>query len=524
MSYTVTLIATVLTIIAATIAFFQFSEISDYTLILRHPIFAILIVLGILVLSLTINFLLKRKQLSGIPIDTPPPAFSKPTHRRDLSRLPRPSTPLVGRSVELGQLTTALKDSDRQLVHIYAPGGVGKSALTFTWLQKMQPAYHHVTKVFAWSFYGQGSPETQTSSWPFFQVALPFFEFSGEMPKDEVERGRALAKCVREQSFILILDGLEPLQHPSQVLGGELKDVAIKVFLEEIHGAGLAQSPSLIVVVSRQPLVELAAWPEERFIAIDLPTLSKTDGAQVLTKLGVKGTSAELETASDEWGGHALALILLGSLLKAQFAGKIERRDQLPPLWTDPTLGGHALRVLQFYEDYWQVSNWVNFLLRTPFAPFCWHLKFKERVFLDLLGLFDRPMTVLEKEVLIARADYAELLRPLNHAGWLQLETTLEQAGLLLRSDETPRRQWDCHPLIRQYFGQRFQEVWPQQYHQAHLVLFEYYQSVPTKFQPETLEDLELLYRAVAHGGLAGAPQKALDEVYHKRILRKEEY
>jgi hypothetical protein len=523
MSYTVTLVATILTIIAAAIAVFQFSGISDYTLIFRHPIFAILIVLGILVLSLTIHFLIKRKPLSSISIDTPP-AFSKPTLRRDLSRLPRPSTPLVGRSVEIGQLTTALQDSDRQLVHICAPGGVGKSALIFTWLQKMQPAYHNVAKVFAWSFYSQGSLDTQTSSWPFFQVALPFFGFTGKMPKDEVERGRTLAKCLQKQSCILILDGLEPLQHPSQVLGGELKDVAVRAFLEEIHSAGLAPSPSLMVVSSRQPLVELEVWSEKRFIAIDLQTLPKTEGAQMLAKLGVKGTSAELEVASEEWGGHALALILLGSLLKAQFAGKIERRDQLPPLWTDPTAGGHALRVLQFYEDYWQVSNWVNFLLRTPFAPFCWHLKFKERVFLDLLGLFDRPMTVSEKEVLIAQADSAELLRPLNHAGWLQLETTLERAGLLLRSEEIPRRQWDCHPLIRQYFGQRFQEVWPQQYRQAHRVLFEYYQSVPTKFQPDTLEELEPLYRAVVHGGLAGAPQEVLDEVYHRRILREEGY
>jgi len=80
---------------------------------------------------------------------------------------------------------------------------------------------------------------------------------------------------------------------------------------------GLAQSPSVILISSRQPLVELQAWETERFIAIDLQTLPTADGVKVLQHLGVQGTEQELAQATEEMGGHALALVLLGNLLKA---------------------------------------------------------------------------------------------------------------------------------------------------------------------------------------------------------------
>ncbi|OQW91211.1 MAG: hypothetical protein BWK78_05255 [Thiotrichaceae bacterium IS1] len=457
----------------------------------------------------------------------------------DLSRLPRPAMPLIDRQDELQQLQQAFLNPKTYLTILVAAGGIGKSALSDTWLKQMQPNYPGAQRVFAWSFYSQGSHNTQTSSVPFFQVALPFFGWTAEMPKDDVAKGRALAKCLQSQSFILILDGLEPLQHPTHFLDGELKDTALQAFFEEVRLYGLAQSPSLILISSRQPLVELQAWEAERYVPIDLQTLPVSDGAQVLASLGVQGTETELAQASEEMGGHALALVLLGNLLGNKFAGRIERRDQLPALWKERKQGSHALRVLQFYaERYWQAE--------TP-----------ELAFLQLLGLFDRPMTLREKEVLVKQADCAKPLRALDDVGWELLERHLEAAGLLnhpqpllgkegsdrtvprltkeglgvvppLLTKEGPgvvsRYHWDCHPLIRDYFGQRFQDTQPDFFRQAHRVLFDYYQAVPTQHQPDTLEELESLYRAVVHGCLAGEYQKALEEVYRERILRGKEF
>lgn len=105
-----------------------------------------------------------------------------------ISRLPRPSAELIGREDELAQLTEALT-TQKHLAYIYAGGGIGKSALIFKWLKDMQPYYHGASKVFAWSFYSQGSHDTQNSSIPFFQTALPFFGYHGNMPRDDYDKG-----------------------------------------------------------------------------------------------------------------------------------------------------------------------------------------------------------------------------------------------------------------------------------------------------------------------------------------------
>jgi len=131
-------------------------------------------------------------------------------------------------------------------------------------------------------------------------------------------------------------------------------------------------------------------------------------------------------------------------------------------------------------------------------------------------------MGLVEKNELVKKADCASPLRDLNQIEWQQLEKTLENTGVLVYN-EGMRTQWDCHPLIRSYFAQQFKETRPDQFQQAHLVLFEYYQKVPQKQQPDTLEELEPLYRAVVHGCLAGEYQKALYAVYWKRIRRGKE-
>ncbi len=467
-----------------------------------------------------VKWLIQRDKISIISQDS----SNVPNDTIDISRLPRPSTELVGRINELTQLTNALTNEKVYVAYIWAGGGVGKSALAFTWLQNMQPDYHGVKKVFAWSFYSQGSHDTQNSSVPFFQVALPFFGFVGDIPKDDVDKGRALAKCLRNQSFILVLDGLEPLQHPSYILDGELKDVAIKEFLTEVHFYGLSQKMSLVVISSRQPLVESDAWSKNRYITIELQTLSNEDGRVLLDKLGVKGKREELEQASGDMGGHALALVLLGKMLVSQFVGKIERRDQLPPLSADAKLGGHALRVLRWYEQYWKTPFWLALLLKIPGTSFLRRWESKERNFLNLLSLFDRPMGLAEKDVLVKKAQCTAPLRALTDMNWLRLEKTLENASLLLRS-EGERTYWDCHPLIRDHFSQCFQKTQPESFRQAHLVLFEYYQSVVSiEQQPNTVEELDPLYQAVVHGCLAGEYYKAGYDVYWLRILREKKY
>ncbi len=439
----------------------------------------------------------------------------------DISRLPEPSTDLVGRTEELNQLNQALMDKEKYLVHLWATGGIGKSALIFKWLQDMKPDYFNVQKIFAWSFYLQGSTnDSQSSSFDFFRGALAFLGFQGDMPKDDTERGRLLAKYLRNQSVILILDGLEPLQHRVNILDGELKDKALQALIDEVNLYGLLEK-SLILISSRQELVELKRWNKTNYLQKELNVLSEEQGASLLETLGVIGFEEELKEATKKLGGHALSLILLGKLLTTKFKGDIQRRDRLPKLWEEKELGNHTKRILDFYAKLWK-KKWWQFW-KTEESP--------EQTFLYLLGLFDRPMGLLEKEHLIKNADIAKSLKKFDENQWVELEQKLEKAGLLLRIQDwesskdcqsfaVSRMEWDCHPLIREFVGEQFKKQHFNLFQQAHLKLFEFYQQLPNKKYPETPEEFAPLYRAVVHGCLAGEYQKALYEVYVERILR----
>jgi hypothetical protein len=82
----------------------------------------------------------------------------------------------------------------------------------------------------------------------------------------------------------------------------------------------------------------------------------------------------------------------------------------------------------------------------------------------------------------------------------------------------------DAHPLLREYFGKTLREQRPEAWRAAHRRLYEHL-CTTTKDKPQpTLEDLQPLYQAVAHGCQAGMQQEACDTVYQGRILRGGEF
>src|SRR6185436_18659305 len=78
----------------------------------------------------------------------------------------------------------------------------------------------------------------------------------------------------------------------------------------------------------------------------------------------------------------------------------------------------------------------------------------------------------------------------------------------------------DCHPLIREYFGAQLKANSPEAWRAGHKRLYEYLcENTPDKPQP-TLEDLQPLYQAVAHGCQAEVAEEARAKVYRDRIQR----
>ncbi|WP_036254508.1 ATP-binding protein [Methylobacter sp. BBA5.1] len=427
----------------------------------------------------------------------------------DISHLPEPTVALIGRGTELTLLTQAFTNPNKHLAIIVAAGGIGKSALTDEWLRQIATqSYHGKARVFGWSFYSQGSHDTFTNSQPFFNEVLRFLEVT-EIPADEIKKAQLLVRCLQQQPCLLILDGLEPLQYAENLspMKGELQDSALKAFI-----ACFRRTPgkSFVLFSSRQPLVELKKWQAENYLSLDLKTLPHDDGAKLLQALGVTGKTEELLAISENLNGHALSLMLIGHLLKEYHQGDCRYAGMLPILTlahgdSDAEKDScHAKQVLDYYDSLQDAAS---------------------RCFLQLLGLFDRPMSREEKAVLIADAQHAEPLRTLTEKEWQAVEQRLENCGLLLgKKGSLNRLEWDTHPIIRAYFGQKFKENRPESFKQAHLVLFNYYKKVPQreygKYLPDTLEEMQPLYRAVVHGGLAGEYWQALNDVYKKRILR----
>ncbi|WP_410961743.1 hypothetical protein, partial [Salmonella sp. SAL4457] len=73
--------------------------------------------------------------------------------------------------------------------------------------------------------------------------------------------------------------------------------------------------------------------------------------AKLLRTLGVKGDQAELRSASDEFGGHCLALTLLGSYLTDAYNGDVRRRKEVSGrLGHDERQGVHARKVMESYQ------------------------------------------------------------------------------------------------------------------------------------------------------------------------------
>jgi small GTP-binding protein len=430
--------------------------------------------------------------------------------KTDIYHLPRPSTPLVGRAEELKKIEAAFNDYNTHIFAIIAAGGIGKSALVDEWLSRLKTKNSKLKTIFGWSFYSQGTHDTQTSSGQFFENALPFFgpslkKVSEKQPlTDDTAKGRQLAELLREKPSLLILDGVEPLQNKTLVDGGRFKDVGLAALLRDVERNGLGEN-SLLIISSRQPLKELQNSPN--YQALDLQSLRTEDGIALLKSLKVQGLQNELERVVKIYGGHALALVLLGNLLTDFFGGDVNQHVQLPALLKSPHSKAranvhHVERLMTFYSEYWGDD-----------AP--------ERCFLSLLGLLNRPMDEAEKESLIENAEIARPLAALSAMDWHGILNNLQEMGLLLEKD---KNSYDTHPLIRSYFGEQFQNQNPSEWKQAHLVLFEYFQRVPKKLQPDTLEELEPLYRAVEHGCLAGEYKKTMEDVYRDRIKRGNEH
>jgi tetratricopeptide (TPR) repeat protein len=452
---------------------------------------------------------------------------------------------LIGREQELALLDLAFAQPHTAIISLVAWGGVGKTMLIQHWLQRLQrEGWFGARRVYAWSFYRQGTKEDrQTSEDTFLAHAIEWFGVQCEPTLSPWDKGRLLADAVARERTLLILDGIEPLQYPPGPMGGQLRATGVQSLLKQLaRKANNTEHRGLCLVTTREPLTDLAdferrpdaAWGS--VLRMDLGNLTEEAGAGLLHHSGakragaaeIKADDAELLAASRNLDGHALALNLLSRFLSRAHDGDIRRRDLVKFEEADrKERGGGTFKVLAAVENWFANSG--------EFGA-------RQLAVLRILSLFDRPadagsIAALRKAPAIlgltdslftaspVGTSTQESAQALIEDDWNTTISFLADFGLIdvqaAFTNQEPSL--DCHPLIREFFGQKLRAINSNAWRTGHRRLYEHLRNSALDQPQPTLDDLQPLYQAVIHGCQAGTPQEVWESVYLKRIQRGRE-
>lgn len=432
----------------------------------------------------------------------------------DISRLPQTGSELFGRDEELNKLDEAWQDKHNHIVSLIAWGGVGKSTLMNRWVEFLKKDdYRDAQRVFAWSFYSQGTLGQVASGDEFMFTALEWFGDDNPGEGSAYQRGQRLAGLIQQHKTLLLLDGLEPLQSGFEVDYGKVQDQGLAALLRYLA----MENQGLCVISSRIKVADIERYTRQSQI-ISLDKLSPKDGRALLRFSRVSGEDSQLERIVTAFGGHALALGLLPGYLEGVKQHSARDALAIPDLFhVSVDAGKHPRRVIAvlFRQLQQKAQNLdIEESLTLTFIA-CQEL-------LLLLGLFDRPVAKAILLELIAKPPIPGLTEVLHRHGETALCGAIEQLRrikLLAPRNENDIDKIDCHPLIREHFSDTLKSK-HQAWRAAHSHLYVYYKGLPKKRLPDTLAEMEPLLHAVRHGCLAGHTQSVLDEVYLPRIQR----
>jgi tetratricopeptide (TPR) repeat protein len=433
------------------------------------------------------------------------------------TRIPFGAEKLFGREDELTLLDKAWNDPAKHILSIVAWGGVGKTSLTVEWMaRKAATGWGSFDRVFDWSFYSHGSRDQgAASSDAFIAAALVFFGDASlaQSNASPWDKGARLAQLIGRERSLLVLDGLEPLQHPPGPQGGKIHDGAVGALLRGIA----RQNSGLCIVTTRQRIADLAQFHNTTVSEFNLQHLSVPASIAFLKSLGVLGDELHFQQLAKDVGGHSLTLDLLGRYLALAHSGDIRKRDLVDFQEADREIeGGHAFRVIAAYEK-WLGGNTANGQ--------------RQIAVLRLLGLFDRPATPNCLDLLgrkPAIPGLTDILVGVSEPDWNIILRRLSECGLIALSEiingpSERSRRIDTHPLIRQYFARQLCEQQPKAWRKAHARLYRHFKDT-TKQEPMTVEGLQPLYQAVVHGCQAKFYDEAAREVFFRRIERGNQF
>jgi tetratricopeptide (TPR) repeat protein len=419
----------------------------------------------------------------------------------------------TGRARERQMLTQWLAGDDHPILALVAIGGMGKSALTWAWLQrdvldlplpgqpKDEPAVTQVCRVpeearpegvLWWSFY-----EREAGCAALLNEALTYASGGSVDPTkidSDYEKIRKLLPLLQKRRLLLVLDGLErQLRAYANLSAAYQGDVVVEdaqgdfractdphaaAFLTQV--AALAGG-SRVLFTSRlfpRELDGLAGCRREELTGLD-----PVDGVAFFQAHGVKGTRAEIEAVCQPYGYLPLALRLL--------AGMIVRDKRMPG---DIRVAGRhpVLPELKGKEQ--------HHILQVAYNA----LDEQTQALLSRIAAFRSPMSY----------DAVAVLNPFKSDD--QLDAALRELidrGLLLFDPQ--RSRYDLHPIVRQYAYDRLTDKAG-----VHSRLRDYFAAVPApeKDKVQSMDDLAPVIELYHHTIGAGRYDEAL-KLFRDRLV-----
>lgn len=386
--------------------------------------------------------------------------------------LPPPRT-LVGRDTELRRLES-WRDEPKgpRVMSVVAMGGAGKSSLVQRWLSDQ------TDDPLVWSFYEDPRAENMLAA------ALGRLG-DGRVPNSTTEVLERLLAVVEEAApRLFVLDGFEVMQSGGGGRPrGSIEDALLRRMLITIAAR---PGGTRVLITSRVRLADLSPWDGRGSETLELLPLSSRAQRELLRSWGVVGADAELDRALERFGGHALSVSTLASLVTGSFDGDLAlaRDVDLDDAGTDDPLAHRLGRLLDAYARAMSETQ-RDVLARVALFP--------RGVGIDALSTLIRDPRL--------RGDM-----PTTRRGLVQALSRLERRGLVHRSRAASSR-YAVHPFVADHFRSRMDvdatSVHDARRQQLRAELDDAPRGRPPAERHDLLEDL------LVHTRLAGHPREA---------------
>ena len=394
----------------------------------------------------------------------------------------------TGRVKEREQLTEWFNSGDSPMFAYIAIGGMGKSALTWHWLQE------DVIKkdlapdgIIWWSFY-----EKESSFENFLNKSIQYAS-GGKInpstinsPRDKID---VLYNLLYKESILLVFDGLERVLRAYAGMGSPYQGDAVTK--DERQDFRRCIDPNVGFFLQKmasglqtKTLVTSRLYPKELddlegCRQVNLETMEKADAVKFFHRQGVKGTRTEIQKVCDKYGYHPLCLRLLSGWITE-----------------DPEYHGDIV-VWKEYNPLPKLKPKKHHILELAYKA----IGEEKQKFISKLASFRTPMEYKALEIFNTFGGRQEFNRIIKE---------LVNRGLLFFDKEY--KKYDLHPIVRSYCYDRLKDK-----EGVHSELRDYFASVPEPDKIESIDDLQPVIELYHHTVGAGRYDEACD-LYFERL------